>query len=146
MKVQYIWNEEIQNLIVLIYLIITNIRDNFIHEHLSSVVKILSIHQPNFPTTPIFMDGISLTNESLRYLNNIYYLFPHDISYFIMIYIIISSIQNIEWIRLLFIIMVWYIVITSFLHFLRFHNLLILLIIRFISSNQLLFYYKYHTS
>ena len=69
---------------------ITNIRDNFIHIRLLNVIQILSIHQPNFPTTLILMGDNTLINESLINFNSNILLFSHDISYYFMIYIIIS--------------------------------------------------------
>jgi len=82
---------EIQNLIISIFPILTNVRDNFVHFRLSNVIQILSNYRPNFAATPIFVDGSTLTDESLiNYYNKIIPFF-HDISYSIAICITISS-------------------------------------------------------
>ena len=76
---QYIISVEIQNLIILIFPIIANKINNFIHFRQSNVAKILSINRPKFISTLILMDGSTLTNESMKYLINILILYIHDI-------------------------------------------------------------------
>ena len=65
--------------------------DNSVHIRLSNAAKILSNRRPSFISTPIFVDGNALTDESLKYYNNIMIVCIHDISYSIAICITISS-------------------------------------------------------
>ena len=140
---QHIWNEEIQNLIISIFPILTNKVNNSVHFRLSNAAKILSDHRPSSAIILVFVDGSTLTDGSLRYLDSNIILFSHDISYSIVIYVIISFILYNQWIRLQSVKAVWYIITAFVPHFEGFHNLLIILIRHFIESNQIPSYCNY---